>query len=169
MREHTRVRGRSRILTAERGLPVPHVEEPDLDFESGSSFLDRADDEAVGVQLAPAIERDVGQRCRRRNRRVDIARNQTELALEIQVVEEHLADRFRNRHRFRVLGERNEFGNGKSRRSTTFTRNRRGELRGLLRLLWRRLLLLRRRLLGERGRRASGKKRDEDYPFHLVY
>ena len=87
-----------------------HVEQPHLDPQAVGGLLHRADDEAVGAELAPAIERHVVERARRRDRRVGVARNQVELALEVQIVPEHLADRLRSRRCLGVGRERDEVG-----------------------------------------------------------
>src|SRR5439155_8739198 len=103
-----------------------------------------ADDQPVGVELAPAVERDVGERRRRRDGRVDVARNERELVLERQVVEQDLADRLRRRNRLGVLRQRDEFGYGDARRLTALAGDRRDDVgrlrRGLRGLLRRRLL-----------------------------
>ena len=83
-------------------------------------FLHRADDEAVGVQLAPAVERDVAERGGLGNRAVDVARDERELALEVEVVPQHLADRLRGGDRFGVGRQRDEVGNREPRRDAAF-------------------------------------------------
>ena len=61
-----------------------------------ANSLDGAGHDAVGSELAPGIQRQIGQRPRGWNRLVGIARHHPELTLEIEVVPEDLRDSLRD-------------------------------------------------------------------------
>ena len=67
---------------------------------------------AVGAELAPAIERHGVDRRRHRDRRVGVARNHVELALEVEVVPQHLADRRGDRLALGIGRRGEEVGHG---------------------------------------------------------
>jgi hypothetical protein len=72
-----RVGGRPAVFLAECLLRGTRTEQPHLDLQqAGRQLLDRADDDVIGVQLAPPLERHVGEGGRRGNRPVGVARNQ---------------------------------------------------------------------------------------------
>ena len=110
-------------------------------------------DQPVHAQLAPAIEGHVAHRPRRRDRRVGVARDHVELALEVQIVPEHFGDRLRDGRRVRVGRERDEVGHGDVGQAAGPALDRQLEV---LRLLLRRRLLRRLLLRRERERRAAG-------------
>jgi hypothetical protein len=97
-----------------------------------------------------------------KNRGVDVARNQRELALEREIVEQDLSEGLRDGERLGILGQRDEIRHGEP-RCAIFAGDGRRDLGRLLRLRRRRLL---RRLLGASrcGERRSG-QREED-PLH---
>ncbi len=162
MRVQTPVRGTA-VFLPERRLTGAHVEHPRIHLESVAGFFHGADDEAVGVQLAPAVERDISERRGRGNAGIDVARDERELALEHQVVEQHLTDLLRHRDRFGVFRQRDEIGHRDARRLAAFAADRRDHVGGLRRrlrrLLWRWLLRVGG---GDQGRESDGK----ECPFH---
>ena len=139
-------------------LPAADVEQPNLNLEAGSFLLRRADHQPVGAQLAPPIERHVGHRAGDRNRAVGIARDHVELALEIQVVPEHLADGLRRRLRLGVSRQRKEIGHRVMRRRAGAGRD---DQLHLVLLRRRRRRWLGRRVLGRQQRRAQGGHRSQ--------
>ena len=62
VRVGARVAGRARVFTREHRLPADDVEQAHLDLQARALLLHRADHQAVGAQLAPAIEGHVGHR-----------------------------------------------------------------------------------------------------------
>jgi hypothetical protein len=73
MRVQALVRDRAAVFARERGLVAPNVEQPDFDADSEIGLQHGADNHAVGVDLAPAIEGDIGKRGAG-NGRDDVAR-----------------------------------------------------------------------------------------------
>jgi hypothetical protein len=78
------------VLFTQRQLAGADVEEPELDVKRITGPLHRCEHHAVRIQLAPTWEGNVRRGLRLRDRSVRVARNQIELALEGQVVEEAL-------------------------------------------------------------------------------
>ena len=72
---------------------VVDVEQARLDGQARRVLPHRADQHDVGAEFLPLRERHRLHRCGRRDRRIAGPRNQVVLALESQVVPEHLADR----------------------------------------------------------------------------
>ena len=99
-------------LAIEDRLSRAHVEQPHLEPQPVGRLLDRADQETVSAQLAPAVERHIGQRARRRNRCVGVARDQVELPLERQVLPEHRRDGAGGRRGLGIRRQREEIGHG---------------------------------------------------------
>ena len=89
-----------------------HVIQAQLHANAGRHLLHGADHHAVGAELAPAIVRHRVDRRRRRNALVGVARNHVELALEIQIVPQHLADDARRLGRFAIVRKRQQIGHG---------------------------------------------------------
>ena len=174
VRVQPRVGRRSGVLLAERLLLRVDLDQPHLHAHAVADLLHRADHEAVGVQLAPAGERHVGERRGPRNGGVGVARNQQELALEVQVVPQHLADRLRDRRRLGVGRERDEIGYGEPRRRGPFAADRDADLGGLLRRrLLRRLLrglcARKQRERDERGRESGLQSCLQRDALHCLY
>jgi hypothetical protein len=90
------------------------------------------DDDAIGVQLPPAIECHSLDGLCGGNRGVDVARNQTEFALEGQIIEEDLRDGLGDCVGFGVARERDEIRYCDARRSAGFAADRRTNLTRLL-------------------------------------
>jgi len=80
------------VYSRENDARAAHVEEPHFDADAEIRLLHRPDDDTVGVQLTPPVERDVRKRGGRRDGGVDIARDQRKLPLEVQVVPQDAAD-----------------------------------------------------------------------------
>jgi len=59
VRVAARIGAAARVRLPERSLAGLHVKEAHLDANAPLRLLNRSDDEAVRVQLAPAIEGDV--------------------------------------------------------------------------------------------------------------
>jgi hypothetical protein len=125
-------------------------------------FLHGSEDDGIGAQLAPRVERDLFRRARDRNGRVRVARNHVELALEVQVIPQHLTERFRGiRH---VGRERYEIGHRVPRRRAGFAADDQLNLRRLLRRRRRRCL---RHLGGHDDDRARGHERAQRH-IHVL-
>ncbi len=93
MREEARVLRRAAVFLRERRPAGHHLDQPDLHDEVVAVLADGADDQAVGAKLLPPVERQFGDRRRLRNAPVRVARDQIELALEVQVVPQDLSHR----------------------------------------------------------------------------
>ncbi len=143
--ELPRVGAGARVDFAEYRLARPHVEQADLDLDAAGRFLDGSDDESVGVQLAPAVERNVAERRGFRDRGVDVAGNEQEFAFVVQVVPQHLADDARDRRGLGVRRRRHEIRYRQTGRLAGLTGDRSRDFGRLLRGRWRlwRLLLQR--------------------------
>ena len=92
---------RVEILLGEDRLARAHVHQANLHGRLAARLLDRSEDDGVGTKLAPRGERDIVWALGCRDRGVRIARDHVELALEVEVVPQDLADRFRH---FRGIG-----------------------------------------------------------------
>ena len=127
------------VELSERHLARAHVEQPHLHPERVPVPLHRADDHAVGAELAPAIEGNVGGRLRLRNRAIRVARNQIELALEGEVVPQHFTEHLGGGDRFGVRRQRDEIGHGVVQRRADVAGDRQVDIRlaGRRRRWWR--------------------------------
>ena len=114
-------------------LPCANKEEPRLNADPRASALDGTDDDAVGIQLPPAVKRHIGHRSGRRDRGVRVARDQRELALEVQIVPQHLRDRLRGIDGLGVFGEGDEVWHGQAWRRARLTGEYEGHGVGLAR------------------------------------
>ncbi len=155
------------VHASERDLARAYVEQAHLDLERVAGAPHRAFDDAVGAELAPAI---VGDRVGRRNRldrAVGVARNHVELALERQVVPQHLRDQLGGIGRFLVGGERDEIGDSVVRRGAGLTPNGRPDAD--FRCWRRRLLWLRRRLRRENRHGAEAGRRSAEVPNPVLH
>ena len=96
VRVETRIGRRPAVFLAEDLLSRRHAVQAHLHSHGGTRLCDGADDQAVGTKLAPPIEGLFTDRRRDRDRLISVARNHVELALVVEVVPQHLADRSRN-------------------------------------------------------------------------
>jgi len=96
------------VLFAQGQLTGADVEEPELDVKRITGPLYRCEHHSVGIQLAPTWEGNVGRGLRLRDGSVRVARNQIELALERQVIEEHLSHQLGGRYGLCVLRQRHK-------------------------------------------------------------
>ena len=112
----TRVVRASAVLLGKDREPRSDVEQPHLDTHVVAGALHRAEDHRIGAELPPRRERHLLRRPRRRHAAIGVARDHVELALEVEIVPQHLPDGFGN---VRGVGcEGDEVWNGVTRRRT---------------------------------------------------
>ena len=113
MRREPRISQRDVVVDApQRDAAVADAEEAHDDLKGIAGSPDRALDDPVGAQLAPAVELDrVGRRCLL-DRPIGVARNHVELALEREIVPQNLRDELGRFDRFLVGRQRDEIRNG---------------------------------------------------------
>ena len=81
------------VLLGEDRLPRTHIEEAHLHANRvGIGLLHGAEDDGVGAELAPRGKRNLFGGARGGDRGVRVPRNHIELALEVEVVPQHLAE-----------------------------------------------------------------------------
>ena len=160
VREDARVGGRAAVFLRERRGLAGDVVQPHLDDDAGPRLAHRADDQALGAELAPAIERHGVDRRRHRDRGVGVARHHVELALEVEVGPQHLADRGGDRLALGIGRRGEEVGHGELRLAAADAGDRADAFARLLLSGRRRGRLLRRRA-GHCGNRddAHGNRR----------
>ena len=100
--------GAAAVLPRHRRRAARHVDQPHADQDPLGGLGDAADQQGVGVELLPTVQRHLVERGRLRDRTVRIPRNHVVLLLELQIVPDHLADDLRRRLRLRIVGQRNE-------------------------------------------------------------
>ncbi len=113
---------RAAVLLADQLRARGDVDEPKLDDDAFGRFADGADNQPLGVDFLPPLERHLLNGSRPRDRAQDVPRNHVELFLVREIVPQHVGDRLGCAHDLRLFAERYEFGDRHPRRAFRIAR-----------------------------------------------
>ena len=168
MRAGARISQRDVFVDAsERHAAAPDAEQAHFHLKRIAGTSNRSLDDRVGAKLAPAIERNRVGRGDLFDGLVRVARNHVELALEREIVPEHLGDDPRSLGRFLVRRQRDEIGDGVMQGRADVPGDRDADFR--LAWRWSRLLRWRRGLRRDHGKSADVSRSDKKMLTRILH